>query len=481
MAKILQLRRGTTTQNDAFTGAVGELSVDTTKKTLRLHDGSTKGGKEIIGKSDLSTVATSGSYADLSNKPSLSTVATSGSYSDLNNKPTIPTVDSTLNSSSTNAIQNKAVTSALNTKVSKTGDTMSGDLTFSGNRQITSETSGGGRVYIGTNAVTLESNNTGYENGSSLLLRSSTYGNGQAGHFYLSAGTSSNNRVVLEGDPDTKKLTWDGLEVVPVANNAPAHNGIYRGANLATWYTIEQLSAKVQAGDWSNLFIGDYLDITMTTSYRSNETVRWQIAGFDTEYGHGNTMTSSHHLAMIPRDEFDTYQKMNESDTTTGGYSGSYMATTVLPIYATALKSAIGSSHVLTRRVLRSNTVTTTVVSGAYAGWVGASSGWAWVDEDLGLLNEVQVYGSRVFSSSFYDVGNFNRQLPIFALEQDALVSGPAINDTGNQTFATYSRYGWWLSSVVSSTTFAHTNDDGAATSFGASAASGVRPLFLFH
>lgn len=56
MAKTLQLRRGTTAQNDAFTGAVGELSVDTTKKTLRLHDGTTAGGKEIIGKADIATV-----------------------------------------------------------------------------------------------------------------------------------------------------------------------------------------------------------------------------------------------------------------------------------------------------------------------------------------------------------------------------------------------------------------------------------------
>lgn len=38
---------------------------------------------------NLATVATSGSYADLSNKPSLATVATSGSYNDLSNKPTI--------------------------------------------------------------------------------------------------------------------------------------------------------------------------------------------------------------------------------------------------------------------------------------------------------------------------------------------------------------------------------------------------------
>jgi len=44
MPTQVQLRRGTTTQNESFTGAVGELSVDTTLDTIRVHDGSTAGG-----------------------------------------------------------------------------------------------------------------------------------------------------------------------------------------------------------------------------------------------------------------------------------------------------------------------------------------------------------------------------------------------------------------------------------------------------
>ena len=40
--------------------------------------------------SSLATVATSGSYNDLTDKPSLASVATSGSYNDLSNTPTIP-------------------------------------------------------------------------------------------------------------------------------------------------------------------------------------------------------------------------------------------------------------------------------------------------------------------------------------------------------------------------------------------------------
>ena len=44
MAIQIQLRQGTTTEHNTFTGAVGEVTVDTTNKTLRVHDGSTVGG-----------------------------------------------------------------------------------------------------------------------------------------------------------------------------------------------------------------------------------------------------------------------------------------------------------------------------------------------------------------------------------------------------------------------------------------------------
>ena len=40
----VQLRRGTDTEHSSFTGAEGEVTVDTTNDTLRVHDGSTAGG-----------------------------------------------------------------------------------------------------------------------------------------------------------------------------------------------------------------------------------------------------------------------------------------------------------------------------------------------------------------------------------------------------------------------------------------------------
>ena len=47
MSKRIQLRRGTDTEHNTFTGADGEVTVDTTNKTLRVHDGSTVGGTRL--------------------------------------------------------------------------------------------------------------------------------------------------------------------------------------------------------------------------------------------------------------------------------------------------------------------------------------------------------------------------------------------------------------------------------------------------
>ena len=47
MAIQIQLRSGTTAEHNTFTGAVGELTYDTEKKQLRVHDGITVGGKIV--------------------------------------------------------------------------------------------------------------------------------------------------------------------------------------------------------------------------------------------------------------------------------------------------------------------------------------------------------------------------------------------------------------------------------------------------
>lgn len=53
MTTALQLRRGTTAQHSTFTGLNGEVTADTTLKTLRVHDGATAGGFPLARLSDI--------------------------------------------------------------------------------------------------------------------------------------------------------------------------------------------------------------------------------------------------------------------------------------------------------------------------------------------------------------------------------------------------------------------------------------------
>lgn len=53
MARQLQLRKGTTAQHSTFTGALAEVTVDITKKTVVVHDGVTVGGFPLVRSSEL--------------------------------------------------------------------------------------------------------------------------------------------------------------------------------------------------------------------------------------------------------------------------------------------------------------------------------------------------------------------------------------------------------------------------------------------
>ena len=55
MSTQIQRRRGTTVEHASFTGAVGELTVDTTLNTVRVHDGVTAAGHRLAKYSEIPT------------------------------------------------------------------------------------------------------------------------------------------------------------------------------------------------------------------------------------------------------------------------------------------------------------------------------------------------------------------------------------------------------------------------------------------
>lgn len=103
----------------------------------------------------------------------------------------------------------------------------------------------------------------------------------------------------------------DAAKPHPFANNAAAHNGIFRGKDLTDVYTIDQIAAKIANGTFEDLYIGDYFDITITTSYTENENVRCVLAGFDTYLNTGNIEFTRHHAVIVPKNCFNKETAMN--------------------------------------------------------------------------------------------------------------------------------------------------------------------------
>jgi len=63
MSTQIQRRRGTTSEHSTFTGAAGEITIDSTKNTVVVHDGSTQGGIPLAKESALA--ATVGALTDV--------------------------------------------------------------------------------------------------------------------------------------------------------------------------------------------------------------------------------------------------------------------------------------------------------------------------------------------------------------------------------------------------------------------------------
>lgn len=254
----------------------------------------------------------------------------------------------------------------------------------------------------------------------------------------------------LTQDYDAK---FSNLKSIVVASNSGAHNAIFRGKDITDLFYNGTLSQQIAAGTFDDIFIGDY--IIGKTSGR-----KYLVADINYRLHCGDTECTKPHVLMIPEKIMGTAQ-MNDSNITTGGYVGSKMYTTNLAQFKTVIQNDFGSGHILNHRELLTNAVTD-----------GKSSGWAWYDSTIELMNESMVYGHNAWGSHHgYETGIDKSQLSLFKHKPDLIV---ALNDAG-------SRYWYWLRDVVSSSNFASVSYCGNAGSYGASFSAGVRPAFLIY
>lgn len=254
----------------------------------------------------------------------------------------------------------------------------------------------------------------------------------------------------LMNDYDSK---FSDLKSIVVASNSGAHNTIYRGKDITDLFYNGTLSQQIAAGTFDDIFIGDY--IIGKTSGR-----KYLVADINYRLHCGDTECTKPHVLMIPERIMGTAQ-MNDSHVTTGGYVGSKMYTTNLAQFKTVIQNDFGSGHILNHRELLTNAVTD-----------GKSSGWAWYDSTIELMNESMVYGHNAWGSHHgYETGIDKSQLSLFKHKPDLIVT---LNDAG-------SRYWYWLRDVVSSSNFAFVNDGGNASNVSAGYSYGVRPAFLIY
>lgn len=101
--------KGTDAQIKAFAGHNGVLAFATDTKSLHVLSGTAGTTTEFL---PSNKVATKTELANYTPTASLATVATSGSYNDLSDKPS---VDSALSSTSENPVQNKVVKAQTDT------------------------------------------------------------------------------------------------------------------------------------------------------------------------------------------------------------------------------------------------------------------------------------------------------------------------------------------------------------------------------
>ena len=326
-----------------------------------------------------------------------------------------------------------AKTSETNAKTSETNaaNTLAGALKLSGGTMTGDITMSGDAKFVGN-----------------LTGNADTATTATNANHATSAGEATN-----DGDGNNIANTYGKISAV-----AGYHNSIFRGNDITSKFTDGSLFTAISASTFNDLYIGDYFIATC-----NGVSTKWRLAGFDIYYRCGDTQLTRHHAVVIP-DNALMRSNMNNDHVTTGSYVGSRMYTEVLPGLSTQISNMVGSSHLIKYRDLFAN-ATTNVASGGYSGWTGASSSWAWYDCTIRLCSEVDVYGTRSFSSSGYDIGMACVQLPLFRLSPDLRIEA--------------NRDWWWLSAVAYSVSFCGVSGDGYANLDWASGVGGVRPRFL--
>lgn len=177
--------------------------------------------------------------------------------------------------------------------------------------------------------------------------------------------------------------------------NAGFHNSIYREKDITSYLNDGSLWTRISSGKFDDLFVGDYFNI----QYNGKQT-KFLLAGFDvylTDTGVSNPLRV-HHAVIIPDRGLQDDVPMNSDNFAYYGRTSMY--NTILPQHVTYLASAIGANHIIPHNLpLRI-----------------AASDFSVQSVKSILLSEIEVFGSAINSTNYYDLMSSKCQLPLFRL-----------------------------------------------------------------
>ena len=292
------------------------------------------------------------------------------------------------------------------------------------------------------------------------------------------AGTKANAQLIF-GIPVATALSHNIPRLVPKDITAYITDGTF-------W---KRLAGTNGFALFEDIYVGDYFRMSRAISayertgqYQTTGSQYVTIAGLDTMMNNGDQGSgiTYHHAVMVAGQGFGGTQhfgrsRMNATNTTEGGYKASEMNTLVLGDVVSAGSTAADATinqqlyaefgaHLKTTRELVTNAINATGYN-RFGSATGCASNWEWISAQAILMSEVEAYGSIAWSSSGYDTGNANRQLPLFAFSKQAQNN--------------HSAY-WWLKDIASAALFCFANNLGASYCYYASFASSyVRPRFI--